>query len=481
MHQQTFVGRLTGSFVAVSLLGILVVGFLVGPAVPTVAANGQDASRADVLALSEQLTAHLLEGRYEEVYARFAPVIAEMTSPAELGAAWTSLPLQMGALNDVGEAWIADTESLVFVRTPLYFEHITLDLVYAFDEDLLLHSFLFVPHEPQPAPAPAAPAATPTDETEATPVPEQEAAADGPPYADATKFVEYDLTFGLPEFPLGGTLTVPVGDGPFPAVVLVHGSGPSDRDETVMANKPFRDLAWGLASRGVAVFRYDKRTFVYGAAMAADPTTTVDDETIIDAVEAVRMLRERDDIGRIYIGGHSQGGMLAPYMALEEPSIDGLILMAANARTIGELLLEQFDYLLAGHAQPGTEAMVEAMQPEVERLVSGQLDGVDVLLGQPVHFWVDFQNRDQVGVATDLPQPMLILQGERDYQVTVTDFERWKEALAHKDNVAYRLYPGLNHLFMFGEGPGTPMEYAVPGYVAQEVIEDIAAWIYSQE
>ena len=126
MHQQTFVGRLTGSFVAVSLLGILVVGFLVGPAVPTVAADGINAPAADVLALSEQLTAHLLEGRYEEVYARFAPVIAEMTSPAEL-VVWASLPLQMGALNDVGEAWIADTHSSLIVRTPLYFEHITLD------------------------------------------------------------------------------------------------------------------------------------------------------------------------------------------------------------------------------------------------------------------------------------------------------------------------------------------------------------------
>lgn len=303
----------------------------------------------------------------------------------------------------------------------------------------------------------------------------------GPPYADVTLFEEYDLTFGLPQFPLGGTLTLPVGEGPFPVVVLVHGSGPNDRDESVGLNKPFRDLAWGLASRGVAVFRYDKRTFVHAAQMAADPTITVDDETVIDAVEAVRMLRTRDDIGRIYIGGHSQGGMLAPYMALEEPSIDGLILLAANARTIGELVLEQVDYLSAGHAQPGTEATLAALKSDMERLVSGQLDGVETLVGQPVHYWVDFQNRDQVGVAAHLPQPMLILQGARDYQVTVEDFELWQEALAHKDNVSYRLYPSLNHVFMPGEGPGTPMEYTVPGYVAQEVIEDMAAWIHSME
>src|SRR5690606_9612075 len=136
--------------------------------------------------------------------------------------------------------------------------------------------------------------------------------------------------------------------------------GPTDRDETALMNKPFRDLAWGLASRGIAVFRYDKRTYVHAQAMAADLDMTVDDETIVDAVEAVRMLRARDDISRVYVAGHSQGGKLAPYMALEEPGIDGIILLAANARSIGELTLAPIDYLLSGYAAPCTEAALEA-------------------------------------------------------------------------------------------------------------------------
>ena len=540
MFQGTSLGRFSRAAVwallvaAAAVLAVAAGGAAAhGQAAPSAPGPGPEAGpeagpgESQVIALSQELVEAMMAGRFEDVTDRFGPAIAGALSPQELGAIWSSLPLQVGPLAAVGEPWLAAAEPLRLVRVPLYFEAAQLDLVFGFDDDLLLGTLVFVPHEPrpqaaperapEPAPAlpsgadvsatsdaaPAAPAgegesagepgAAPDDRepgaavAEAAPEPEMAGGApprqapDGPPYADPSRFEEYELTFGLPEFPLGGTLTLPKGEGPFPAVVLVHGSGPHDRDETALMNKPFRDLAWGLASRGIAVFRYDKRTYVHAQAMAADPDMTVDDETIVDAVEAVRMLRARDDISRVYVAGHSQGGMLAPYMALEEPGIDGLILLAANARSIGELTLAQIDYLLSGYAAPGTEAALEAMRPEVERLVAGDLEGIDVLLGIPAGYWADFQNRDQTGVAAALPQPMLILQGARDYQVTVTDFELWQEALAHKDNAAYRLYPGLNHLFMPGEGPGTPLEYARPGFVAEEVIEDMAAWIHAQQ
>lgn len=430
----------------------LLATFLVGMTVPAVAQTAQPDGEDAVLTLARQLTAWMVEGRFDQVVARFSPAIAGMLSAEELGAVWASLPLQVGALQEVGEPWLAAAEPAPIVRTPLRFEYMTLDVVYGFDAGLMLSSLVFVPHEPRP-------------QASAEPAP----------------FVEYELTFGVPGFPLTGTLTLPRGDGPFPAVVLVHGSGANDRDETVGPNKPFRDLAWGLAQRGIAVFRYDKRTLVHGLVMAQNPEMTVDDETIIDAAEAVRLLRGRDDIGKMYVVGHSLGGMLAPYIALEEPSIDGLVLLAANARGLGELTVAQIDYLLSGYATPGTEPLLAAMRPEAERIASGDFDGVDVLLGVPVHYWIDLESRDHVGVAQRLTQPMLILQGERDYQVTVTDFAMWQEALAGKDNVTFRLYPGLNHLFLRGEGPGTPLEYMMSGTVAQEVIDDIAEWIRAQQ
>lgn len=490
ISRDKFVRRL----VAATVLAALVLG-LTGTPVPALASHGNNAVDGSTLELAARLTSALLEGRFDEVVAEFGPAIAGMMSVDDLAAVWTSLPLQVGTLNGIGQAWIADSEPLVFVRTPLHFDRATLDLLYGFDADLLLGTLAVVPHQPQvqgesqPPGAPSGGAgesaddSAGTDESAATPsgADVSGGATAEPPYADVTTFEEHELTFGLEQFPLGGTLTLPRGTGPFPAVVLVHGSGPADRDETAGPNKPFRDLAWGLASRGIAVFRYDKRTLVHGPAMAVDTNMTVDDETIIDAVEAVRMLRARDDISEVYIVGHSQGGMLAPYMALEEPSIDGLVLLAANARSIGTLLVEQMDYLLSGHAVPGSEPTLKAMRAEAELLTSRNLDGIDMLLGVPIGYWLDLENRNQVGVAAELPQPILILQGGRDYQVTVEDFELWKEALAHKDNVAFRLYPALNHLFLAGDGPSTPMEYAAPGFVSADVVEDIAAWIHSQE
>ena len=84
-----------------------------------------------------------------------------------------------------------------------------------------------------------------------------------PAYVDVTSFTETEVTVGSGQWALPGTLTIPRGAGPFPGVVLVHGSGPNDRDETIGPNKPFRDLAQGLASKGIAVLRYEKRTKFY--------------------------------------------------------------------------------------------------------------------------------------------------------------------------------------------------------------------------
>lgn len=479
-YQDTVVRRLVAALLLVSLV------FAVSGAVtPALARNGEAAADDEsTLRLASQLTAFLLDGRFDEVIARFGPTIAGMMSADELAAVWMSLPMQLGALNDIGEPWIADITPVVLVRTPMHFEQATVDLLYGFDEDSLLATFAFVPYEPNPQNEPNSQSTEASMDESAgasSVVDESQSDSAAPPYADMASFEEHELTFGLEQFPLGGTLTLPHGTGPFPAVVLVHGSGPADRDETVGPNKPFRDLAWGLASQGIAVFRYDKRTLVHGESMAMNMNMTVDDETTVDAVEAVRMLRTRDDIGSVYIVGHSQGGMLAPYMAVEEPSIDGLILLAANARSIGTLTLDQTEYLLSGHAAPGTEPTLEAVRAGMELLVAGEVDGLDSLLGVPIGYWIDLENRDQVGVAAALPQPMLILQGGRDYQVTVEDFELWKEALAHKDNVSFRLYPNLNHVFLFGEGPATPMEYTVQGFVSADVVEDIAAWIHAQQ
>ena len=157
-----------------------------------------------------------------------------------------------------------------------------------------------------------------------------------PDYVNLSSFTEQEITIGSEPWILPGTISIPNGDGPFPGVVLVHGSGPNDRDETIGPNKPFKDIAWGLASNNIIVLRYDKRTKVYPAETASDKNLTVKEEVVDDAIEAVKLLKayEEVDQNRIYVLGHSLGAMMAPQIATFEENVSGLILLAAPARKL---------------------------------------------------------------------------------------------------------------------------------------------------
>ena len=122
---------------------------------------------------------------------------------------------------------------------------------------------------------------------------------------------EEAIVTGAPDWPLPGSLAVPSGTAPSAIAVLVHGSGPNDRDETIGPNKPFRDLAWGLGTRGIATLRYDKRTRVFGARFAALPAPTLDDEVVDDAVAALASASERVAGAPLFVVGHSEGALLA--------------------------------------------------------------------------------------------------------------------------------------------------------------------------
>jgi dienelactone hydrolase len=303
-----------------------------------------------------------------------------------------------------------------------------------------------------------------------------------PSYSHAELFQEHAVTVGSDDWKLGGTLTLPVGNGPFPGVVLVHGPGPNDRDEAIFATKMFADIAEGLSSRGIAVLRYDKRTKIYGPQMSPLPFT-LNEETVEDAVRALALLRTQPgvDPGRVFVLGHSLGGYAAPRIAKRDGKLAGVIVLAGNARRLEDISLAQAEAMLAsrGGGTPEQQQRLEVMKEEaaqIRNLAAGK-EHPDVLLGHPVEYFLDLQGYNAPAAAKLLDLPMLFLQGDRDFQVTMADFALWKASLAGAKNVVFSEYPALNHLFTEGQGTSSPDEYRKGGNVAPEVIADLAAWI----
>lgn len=332
-----------------------------------------------------------------------------------------------------------------------------LDIRIVYDEMTQIAGFQFVP----------------TDVSEAYEPPE---------YAIQDKFTEINVTIGSGKWELPGTLTLPEDEGPFSAVILVHGSGPNDRDETVGPNKPFKDLAWGIATQGIVVLRYEKRTKQYPEETAALTNLTVQEEIIDDAIAAVDLLNitEKIDTNRIFLLGHSLGGMAAPRIASQENRLSGLILLAAPTRGLEDLFLEQTTYLanLDGIIDENEAEQIVALEQLVTKVKELNISEEEFVLGAPKAYWEDLSEYDPVETAENLSIPMLILQGQRDYQVTVKeDFVRWNESFAEDVNVTLRTYETLNHLFISGSGVPNNTEYLQAGNVEEQVISDIVAWI----
>ncbi len=419
---------------------------------PPVAAD----AAADRSEIAQQLVRHLAEDKFDQAVKPFDETMARVLPAEKLEQAWQMATAPLGKWLRVERTRTEQADAYHIVLVTGAFQHGTLDIRVVFDGENRVAGLFFVPTESYRA----------------------------PPYVDSKKFRDHDITVGEKAWPLPGSLSLPTGDGPFAAVVLVHGSGPGDRDETVGAVKPFRDLAHGLASRGIAVLRYEKRTRQHGLRMALfGGNFTVHEETVADAVAAVQTLSAHEKINRerIYVLGHSWGGYLVPRIAQASHQAAGFVSLAGSARPIEDLIVEQTQYLLGlkNEISDDDRKQLEVIQRQAAQVKSPEAlrDEPQPLLGAPDSYWLDLHGYDPAREAKPIKRPLLFLQGERDYQVTLTDLERWRQALADRPNVKFIAYPKLNHLFVAGEGKSTPAEYSVPGNVAAGVIQDIAAWI----
>ncbi|MBN2246328.1 MAG: DUF3887 domain-containing protein, partial [Candidatus Aminicenantes bacterium] len=402
----------------------------------------------------------LVSNDYKRTVKHYDSTMLKAAPPDKMKEVWEMILAQTGPFKSQKDFRLENAGIYEIVYITCEFEKAALDIKVVFDNEGKIAGQFFVPIQQQQNYQP-------------------------PSYINKKSFKETDIQLGNGEWILPGTLTIPVGEGPFPGLVLVHGSGPNDRDETLGPNKPFKDLAWGLASRGIAVLRYDKRTKIYGKKIIKENLRlTVKEETIDDALLGIELLRDHEKINpeKTFILGHSLGGTLIPRIGIRDKNIAGCIILAGLTRPIEDTFLEQTNYIFSfdGKISQTEKKKLQELKNTIQaikNLNEKELNSNKNYLGAAAVYWLDIRNYYPPETAKKMDQPLLILQGGRDYQVTEEDFNAWKDKLSCKDNVQFKFYPDLNHLFIEGTGKIAPEEYQKAGHVDIRVIEEIAGWI----
>jgi dienelactone hydrolase len=397
------------------------------------------------------------KGNFEEAHGFFDESVKGQITPDELKLFWLRLGNSMGTYESVDGAKNSIKGDYFQVILTCGFSKGTQTFTFVFNKSEKLLGFFVTP-----------------------------VAADAeyaaPAYADTTLYKETEINIKFEEGQMAGVFTSPKNASNFPVVIMVHGSGPSDMDETVGPNKPFKDLAAGLAAKGIGSIRYVKRSMVYPRIF--NKAFTVKEEVIDDALSAINLANTLPGVnkGQIYLLGHSLGGMLAPRIATLAPSLNGIILAAAPARKLSDLILEQNTFFYKSSGDTSAAGKKQFLESSIEidksRLLKlGDIAPDSVILGAPATYWIDLNNHDQLATSKKIKNRILILQGGNDFQVSVQDFNIWRTTLASNKNASFKLYPDLNHLLSTQKEKGTGAQYRIPANVNADLINDISIWI----
>jgi dienelactone hydrolase len=408
------------------------------------------------------------EEKFDSVTTLFDPAMKRQLDASQLEGVWGQVAMSYGAIKKSGELIFEKQDEFIRSQRLVDFEGGRITLLVVFDS-INQVAGLFI----QPGDIPYSPAN----------------------YVNTDLFNEYRLDFGAPDYKNSGKLSIPKSSNKAPLVIIVAGSGGIDKDCSMGPNKIYKDLAWGLASKGIATFRYDKRTYRYQKELIendkmGEAAFDIRTEYLQDLKEILSTLKKRKDFDtkRIYIMGHSQGGYLVPLFNKEFKSVVGFISLAGTLRQIPELAMEQVDYLSSFETMDGKDSIeVQIIKRQMWNSLSPHVLSVssnDSVLGPyTVNYWKYLASYKPTELAFQIKKPVLVLQGERDYQVLLKDYELWKSTCSGKPNFSFKSYPALNHLFQEGSGGNlsTPNEYLRAKNVPEFIIVDIKSWIEAQK
>ncbi len=444
------------------IISVCLVMMLTACAVPGLSeSSGED--------FATQFAKDLMAGeKSTELYALFSDTVKAQLPETVFGSIWGQVTAQFGAFQSFGETTVQEANGMTAYLLPLNMEKDTLIMQLVVNGEGKVEGFNFT--KPQATAKPAS--------EEQVKLPEG--------------IVEEEITVGEGEWALPGTLTLPASGNSFPAVVLVQGSGAHDRDESVGGTKVFRDIAWHLAQNGIAVLRYDKRTYAHSTKFTQDlvSSLSVEEEVIQDAILAGNLIKSDSRINgeKIFLLGHSLGAMMGPRIASQSDGLfAGMLLVAGTPLKLTDIIVAQNEAALSKLSLDMQAAQRPALDAEMEKLeklsaMKPEEAKATTLFGQPAYYFYEMNQVDTAQKVLDLQIPTLIIQGGKDFQVTVENgLNAWKTALGEPDYVTYKLYPELNHLMMVYTGDasyqGSVAEYDTPANLSEEAAKDMVEWI----
>ncbi|MCX6156320.1 MAG: prolyl oligopeptidase family serine peptidase [Candidatus Kapabacteria bacterium] len=418
-------------------------------------------------ALTNDFLQKFKNGELEQLYRNFDETMSQKLPLAQFKSIHSNLTLQIGHFVKTNKMDYSKKEKFHVINANCEFEKMQLNVHLVFDSLKRISGFFMSPADSKPL------------------------LYKIPDYVDTSSFYEVKTKVGNgTEWELPAILSIPKRNSKVPLIILVHGSGPNDSNETVGGTRVFKDIAFGLASRGIAVLRYQKRTKEYGQKIVDKINAlTMNEETVDDAIAAIKTVSEFESINqnRIFILGHSQGGFMMPRIISRSEKVFGYVIMAGLTRNLEDTYIDQIKYIISLDSNQSNDSLNRAQITQIEKQVaiiksgdySSDIPVSDMLMGLSANYWKDLRNYNPCLDIKKYQKPILVLQGQRDYQVTTDDFNNWKMALEGNKQNKFILYADLNHIFVTGTGKAKPAEYLKEGHVDKKFIIDLSEWINS--
>lgn len=406
----------------------------------------REAVRLSMLAVSNQ---------FSNLEARFEKSVRPAYSAQSLKAGWNNAVSRSGDFRRVHNSRAYQANGLILVTVTLVMDKEAVDVQFSMNERMELTGCFFQPAWQEPY------------------------------YVRKGSYTEVDVKAGIAPFEIECRLTIPLGMAPYPAVILVHGFGQLDMDSTVYGTRIFRDLAHGLAVRGIAVVRFHKRGWASPQFLTTNNSYTVKDEAFNDIASVIFMVLGRKDIdpARIYLAGHGLGGWMAPLLARDNPGIAGVVMLAPPARTYTEIIYDRAQSILKmdgslSHSDINELTNIRRRADIINRSTESESDaGTNRFFGHPVSYWISMNRLDAVSAARAYRGRVLVMYGKRDFETPAKDYAVWTNALKNRQNTVFNIYDNLDHLFIRGYQKSSPEQYKYPGHFDGEALQDIALWI----